>query len=769
MMKSIQVPPSTGKKKKARRVFGDAVADDVVNCSLTYSPSPLRLETIEESSNSLTTISDNEKSTSCIEERVSIDSIDTSYNSVSAKENSFDTINNHRKANQVHQKPSDNCIRSIAQRNRRSPMRPDLVKKTQDAINKATESIRCMQQQKIGVGNSINENIAAARQAKLTLIRQRAKQTTKEKNEWKENVKTVRFLLDETDKSKAEMLDLHRTISSNYCKHRAARSNKEKIIRLQRIDQESHFHSKVYREHRNKLKEEKDRARRASNAAKAKLRENHEIGKQNLIMKRVQEEKAIHEERYAASLAFNNVRKENAQARRKSFAFRSEHAKRILDIYKEMEKSRQEEENRSYELERAAAKDVEAYKKLLETEKRQSLAKRNQEYHDWKIRFQEESIMMQKREQAGFELNQAANRDVDEYKKSLEEERRKSLASRNQYARMQRNREEQLEKINRQKEQLSFELKRESEKDVEAYKAKLVEEQIQSAKKRGVKHREIREKISDQEKTLFKQQQESYDLDRQAWHDVEQYKRKQEEERRNSIAWRNEERVRHANVLKEILSIVQEKEHESFVLKWAGESDANEYLRDLEKQRRQSLQGRGQNSRDRRAIELTEKQEEVQQRHRDEVLRADDSKNMELYLKECADRDRRSLVYRGKETTLRRLREEEITEEQRENDAKAFNLDMQAWHDVQEYVSDCNYRRRLSLAYRAKEKRRHAQWKNKQLQEERDALSKQVRDRLIDQHHIEAAKQKERAKIALEALRHLERCTTASHNPFQYF
>ena len=56
----------------------------------------------------------------------------------------------------------------------RSPLRRDLVKKTQDAINKASASV-----------SSVNQTLLAARQAKEESHRQKGKQTARIRKEWK--------------------------------------------------------------------------------------------------------------------------------------------------------------------------------------------------------------------------------------------------------------------------------------------------------------------------------------------------------------------------------------------------------------------------------------------------------------------------------------------------------------------------------------------------------------------------------------------------------
>jgi colicin import membrane protein len=129
-----------------------------------------------------------------------------------------------------------------------------------------------------------------------------------------------------------------------------------------------------------------------------------------------------------------------------------------------------------------------------------------------------------------------------------------------------------------------------------------------------------------------------------------------------------------------------------------------------------------------------------------------------------AERDRASLVFRRKEANIQRLEEEERRQAEYQVEQENRKLEDAARRDVEEYIKDCKDRRRLSLAFRAKEKRAHAEWERREAERRRAQQSRDTRDRAIDQRHVEAARQKERAKIALNAIRHAG-CTFAV-NPF---
>jgi len=113
---------------------------------------------------------------------------------------------------------------------------------------------------------------------------------------------------------------------------------------------------------------------------------------------------------------------------------------------------------------------------------------------------------------------------------------------------------------------------------------------------------------------------------------------------------------------------------------------------------------------------------------------------------------------------LQRLEEETRRGEQRKLDQMNFALETEARGDVQEYLQDCKTRRRMSLALRAKEKRRHKEWREREAERQRQQQTRDTRDRAMDRRHMEMARQEERARIALNAIRHAH-CTFAI-NPF---
>lgn len=134
---------------------------------------------------------------------------------------------------------------------------------------------------------------------------------------------------------------------------------------------------------------------------------------------------------------------------------------------------------------------------------------------------------------------------------------------------------------------------------------------------------------------------------------------------------------------------------------------------------------------------------------------------MENYKDECAERERISLEYRGKESMIQRLEAMNVLQKEREVEERNHELDTLARTDVQEYIKSCKNQRRKSLAFRAKEKRRHFAWVRKEEKKDQEQRSMNTRLRSRDYRSMELARQKERTEKALDALRHAS-CTFSS-------
>jgi hypothetical protein len=455
-------------------------------------------------------------------------------------------------------------------------------------------------------------------------------------------------------------------------------------------------------------------------------------------------------------------REKMAEERRKSFAFRNQEGSSQRAIVSQQRSEAQQAEHESYEFKWAGEKDAEVYERKLEQQRRESFANRNKDarrQREVQGQLHSEALHL---EHESYELKWAGEKDAEVYERKMEQQRRESFANRNKDARRQREVEGQLHSEALHLEHESYELKWAGEKDAEAYQRKIERERRKSFAARNLDGRNQRERAAQMESKAMAEEHAGYELKWAGEKDAEAYQRQLEKERRESLARRNQERARHAQVMEELRTISREQETESLVLKWAGEEDAKKYLSKLEEERRKSFQLRGKESRHHREVEEELHGQELNQAHADEELRVADQKDVEGYQMECAERDRTSFEYRRKEARIQRIEEKEQHVQDQQADANNFQLDNLAHSDVEDYLKDCKDRRRMSLAFRAKEKRHHARWENKQAQKKIAERSRDVRGRLMDRRYVELAQQQERALIAIDAIRH----AGCSFNPF---
>ncbi len=112
-----------------------------------------------------------------------------------------------------------------------------------------------------------------------------------------------------------------------------------------------------------------------------------------------------------------------------------------------------------------------------------------------------------------------------------------------------------------------------------------------------------------------------------------------------------------------------------------------------------------------------------------------------------------------------RLQAENDRQFELQGDHQSHLLDTAAWQDVNEYLAECKLRKRLSLAFRAKEKRRHFQIEKKEAELRVQQQHRETQYRSDDARHVEMENLKEKARLALESFKRNPSCTFGT-NPF---
>lgn len=685
-------------KTRARRVFGDIVTEEQIDTSstststsssLSYSLSPASARTNNNNSSDAPVLPapkkpgrDESVGNNPFKENLqNQDESDLSLRSTEGNDTNTSLPTRKRQELQRLRKQS------------KSPLRRDLVQKTQQAINDAT--------------TSVNQSLNAVRRAKAEKYQELAKETTKLRNQWRDEKEDAQQYYAQAEKSRHELLSLQRQLSSKFAKQKAKREIDNRNAQLAAIEQETNFKSDVYRTHQQTLKEEAERKRRQSIAARRKLRQNHREGEGRMHMQKIEEDQALMEERHLSSVAFRETKKTLSDKRRKSYAFRNGDARRIRELHAKMEMERQQQSHESYELKWAGEKDAKAYKKSLEEQRRKSFAFRNKEGRKQREDESARQAEEQHADHVSYVLKWAGERDAEAYKKQLEEERRKSFKFRNDEGTRQREEESRRRFQEQSDEHASYELKWAGEKDAEAYQRKLAEERRDSFAFRNREGRNQRlDEEQRQQEARFKEHQ-GFELKWAGEKDAEAYQRKLEQERRDSFANRNKHGRRQRELELQQKSEEMMQSHQSYELKRAGERDVDAYKKKLQEERRDSFAFRNMENHRQREEESARIAREQQAEHASYELKWAGEKDAEAYKKKLEQERRDSFKFRNEERVRHQKVMDELKSIAREQETESYVLKWAGEEDAKAYLAKLEEERRQSFQFRNREGKRH--------------------------------------------------------------
>lgn len=659
-----------------------------------------------------------------------------------------------------------------------SMARVAMASSTQDAINLATESV--------------NKTLNASKVAKKEHIRQVSEEVARLREEWLTEKEEASVFFAESAKTKRQLLDLRSELSTQYSKAKVDHQRSKLQHRLNEVDKEIEFKSDVFVQHKETLKKNEDNRRRISVELRTKIRKEKTATEDRMKLERIEEQHEMLELQWAANRDVSAYKKQCELERRQSFAFRNAEGKN--QRVEEEERNTQDKNlaHERFEHKMAGERDADDYKNQCAKERRESYAFRNAEGRRHRLEVGERMAEEKKVIHECFEHKMNGERDADLYKKQCAEERRVSYAFRNAEARQHHQEVEIMNANEQQKEHERFEHKMAGERDADEYKRNCAMERRESFVSRNIEGRRQREVEVELEVKEKEVAHELFEFKMAGERDGDEYLQRCEKARRESFALRGHECVSHRKVMDEIRSLAQEKEHESYMLKWAAQDDVKEYLTVEAEKRRKSFAFRNAEGKRHRDREDELRCEELQKEQEQEKLRAASTyiicynfisysmrfltlilfskkiilgqKDVELYKKQCAERDRASLEYRGKELQLQHLEAEKVRQNEYEVNQEQLALETEARGDVEEYLKDCKKRRRLSLAFRAKERGRHAKWVQQKANEERTRRNRHTKNMALDQRYVELAREKELAEAAIFALRHAG--SSFSMNPF---
>eukprot|EP00536_Pseudo-nitzschia_multiseries_P006980 jgi/Psemu1/194356/e_gw1.156.99.1 len=390
------------------------------------------------------------------------------------------------------------------------------------------------------------------------------------------------------------------------------------------------FKSKVFQDHQQKLKDERDRNRKKSIDARANIRRNVREGEEVLKAKKLEEDQAMFEVRADLHRSRMNANKANAEKRRMSFQFRAGDARRIRDMRSVWREKDIQDQHKGHELNRAAAKDVENYKKKMKTAECEDLKKSNQDAYEFRKRQKEQDSNALLAEHKSYELKWEGERDAEAYRKKMKEERRKSLAGRNKESARHAKVMEELRAIATEKEAESFMLKFNADNDAKAYIAKLAEERRKSLQLRGEEARKRRQYEDEQHSKAIENALIEGALQSDCQRDVEKYKAECAERRRKSFQYRGKQaRLQRLQEEERRLDQMQ-KDEEGHKLDALAQKDVEEYYKDCQRRRRKSLALRAKERRQHVEWRIKKQENEVQEQAHTSHLNSLDIHHMAL-------------------------------------------------------------------------------------------------------------------------------------------
>jgi len=276
----------------------------------------------------------------------------------------------------------------------------------------------------------------------------------------------------------------------------------------------------------------------------------------------------------------------------------------------------------SFELKWAGERDADNYKKQMGEERRDSFAFRNAEGKRARDVDDQMKSEAQAEEHESYELKWAGERDAGDYKKHMEREKRDSFAFRNAEGKRIRDLEGQMKADENHANHESFELKWAGERDTDNYKKQVAQQRRESFAFRNAEGKRIRDLERQMKSDSQLEEHESYELKFAGERDADGYRKQMDAEKRESLNFRNREAARHDAVMSELNSLAQEKEHESYVLKWLGENDSKQYLADQAELRRRSLAFRNAEGKRHRDIDEENRAKLAEENAEDEELKA---------------------------------------------------------------------------------------------------------------------------------------------------
>ena len=559
------------------------------------------------------------------------------------------------------------------------------------------------------------------------------------------------------------------------------------LVQMNEIVKEGEFRRSRERNGKNAVKEAEARRKRMSMLTRRDVRENNQEGEMKLKQMQKVEKQRLHDEAAAASSATRDYKKKEAEKKRLSMAGRVAAWSEVKQVEEEINNKEKALEHESFELKAAGMRDADKYKKQCAEDRRKSMAGRGEQgryeqmvkenlraeelrrqYMDgdmdqganldviqhkrdlaaeeradyeqrnadgFNAKQASEEIRNQQLQQqfASGELSRGAHQDVIQHKRNLLAEERADYEQRNADGFNAKQASEEIRNQQLQQQFASGELSRGAHQDVIQHKRNLLAEERADYEQRNADSSNSAHAAEEIRNQQLLQQYEDGDLSRAAASDVANYKKQCAVARRQSFESRNANHSQQRRIMAEIISLQSEKEHESMILKWAGQKDADTYLKEEKEKERQDFEQRNAHNLHGRNVEEELRQQDLTARRQSSDFKRGAQADVNDYKQQCAAEE--SADYAARVAHGRH--EREVEEDSRKHMLEAQRMDEELASgnatDVNTYKQKLADRDRNSFCFRNTEAR------IQRLKEETEDVLKKEREQVSDERVVGSA------------------------------
>ena len=185
---------------------------------------------------------------------------------------------------------------------------------------------------------------------------------------------------------------------------------------------------------------------------------------------------------------------------------------------------------------------------------------------------------------------------------------------------------------------------------------------------------------------------ESYEEKWAGEKDADEYKKLTAEKQRESFAFQNAVGKRQRDVQTEMEADERNREHKSCELKWAGDSDAEDYKNKIAKERREIFTFRNAKGKRQRDLQAEKDSDDLRRVHESYTLKWDGENDARSHSQHMAKEHRESFAFKCKEGALHRTVIGKIKALAIEKEHKYLMLKWSGEQDVKEYAEGNCYR-----------------------------------------------------------------------------